>query len=213
MLFLLACSVDDRTLLTFPGHYRAVSSQITTDAGVAVALTGATLTVSSLLLKAPAETVRLFPLIPAAQAHPGHDFTGDVAGELAGTWTLDLLADAELGSVSCYEGELASAQITLLPDPAALLEGTASINGIDLPFSLPLAPDQDITGIPLTATLAAEAPPAGLDLTVNPGHMLSFIDWTDTDGDGAITPADGTVANTALFGLVATPSFLITLEE
>lgn len=52
-------------------------------------------------------------------------------------------------------------------------------------------------------------------LGVDLAHALSFVDWTtpDADGDGALTEADGALANTVLFGVVATPTFTLTLEN
>jgi hypothetical protein len=198
----------------------AASAEATIEpaAGVAVTLTSATLTLSDLRLETPA-TARWTPRVPgvsAALAHPGHDFAGSVAGELTGTWTLDLLADStRLGDASCYEGDYATARLTLLPDPAAAFTGTVSVAGVDRAFRLDLTPDQAITGILFEATLSAEAPPAGLTLSFDLAHALSFVDWStpDADGDGVLTTADGPVANTALFGLVATPTYTLYLEQ
>ena len=61
----------------------------------------------------------------------------------------------------------------------------------------------------------AEAPPAGALLTVDLAHALSFVDWRspDEDGDGLLTEADGVNANTVTFGLLATPTYALTLVE
>jgi hypothetical protein len=152
-----------------------------------------------------------------AQDVPAQPFeAGDVAGELVGTWTLDLLgAPTELGSASCYEGTYATGRVNVEPSPAVTLEGVATTSTGDVAFRFVVEPEQEITGIPFEAELDADAPPSGLMLGVDLAHALSFVDWTtpDADGDGALTEADGALANTVLFGVVATPTFTLTLEN
>jgi hypothetical protein len=154
-------------------------------------------------------------LIGTAHAHPGHDFAGGVVGELTGTWTVDLLApDLELGIADCYEGDYATGRITALPDPVAVVEGTATVGDTTSPFRFESAPDQEITGIAFDAVIDAAFPPTGIGLTVDLGHALSFVDWATPDGDddGVLTSADGTIANSFSFGVVSTPTWQLRLE-
>lgn len=219
LLPLLAGCAQDRTLLSVPVHLSPSSSTLELADGVTVELTTASLTLSDLRLEAPAEAasvLRSWSLIPTAHAHPGHDFAGDVAGELTGTWAADLLGeDTPLGEAACYDGEYATARLHLLPDPVAVLAGTATVQGQARAFSFELAPDQEITGLPFEANLDADAPPSGIALSVDLGHSLSFVDWTtpDDDGDDLLTTADGELGNTVLFGVVSSPSFSVTLED
>lgn len=219
LLPLLAGCAEDRTLLGVPVHVAPSSSTLELAEGVTVELTTASLTLSDLRLEAPAETAsvrRSWSLIPTARAHPGHDFAGAVAGELTGTWTVDLLGeDTPLGEAACYDGAYATARVHLLPEPLAVLEGIATVQGEARAFSFGLAPDQEITGLPFAVTLDADAPPSGITLSVDLSHALSFVDWTtpDDDGDALLTTADGELGHTVRFGVVSSPSFSITLED
>lgn len=216
LALLLACAGSDRALLQIPVAFRASEADLSLGDGVAVTLTAATVTLSDLRLEAPAATAGLWRWLPlsTAHAHPGHDFAGDVSGELTGTWTLDLLADQELGTASCYEGAYATGRLTVEPEPVSALEGTVTVDGVALPFHFEETPDQEITGLLFDALFDAEAPPSGIALGVDLAHALSYADWRagDTDGDGALTVADGSFANTVLFGLVSTPTWTLTLE-
>ena len=73
---------------------------------------------------------------------------------------------------------------------------------------------EDVARIGFDAGITAAAPPSGITLAADPAHALAFVDWRtpDADGDGTLTTADGALANTALFGLVATPTWTLTLE-
>lgn len=210
--WLVACA-EDRALVSVPTH--TVASPAEVDAGgAAVALTEAAVTLSDWRFEAPPEVAWLPPLVSSAYAHPGHDFDGAVSGELAGTWTLDLLAATELGTAGLYEGAYATARVGIAPP--VRLAGTAITAGGARPFRFTLAPDQALTGIPFEFTVSAAAPPSGLAVGVDLGHALSFVDWAapDTDGDGVLTEADGAaVANTATFGVVATPTWSLRVEE
>lgn len=216
---LLAGCADDRALLPVPVTVTPSAAEVQPAEGVTATLTAASMTLTDLRLEAPAETARRGPILPfisPALAHPGHDFAGDVAGELVGTWTLDLLAGpTALGSASCYEGSYATGRVGILPSPSVLLEGTATTLAGEVAFRFTLEPDQEITGIPFAVELDADAPPAGITLGVDLGHALSFVDWAtpDGDGDGLLTEADGVLANTVLFGVVATPTFTLALEN
>lgn len=215
-LYLTGCAVDDRLALTVPVTARALADTTLSPAdGVILTLTEAQLTLAELRLEAPAAVAWRPRLLPVVYAHPGHDPAGGVAGELLGEWTLDLLGDdTRLGDALCYEGPLATARLRLLPAPAARLAGIAEVDGVERPFVLTLAPDQEVTGLGLEAELVAASPPAGLSLSWDLSYGLSFIDWRspDTDGDDTLTEADGATLNTALFGLTSTPTWRLTLE-
>lgn len=214
MFLLLSACAADRALLSAPVTLTPAQADFVLESGVEISLTGASLTVSSLRLESPAETAwRRRSLIPAAHAHPGHDFAGAVAGELIGTWTLDLLGESvSLGEAACYEGEYATARLEVLPEPGVQLDGTATVDGEVRDFSFSLAPDQEITGIPFAATLSADAPPSAVLLSVDLAHALSYADW-HTDSDGVLTTADGALENTVLFGMVSTPTYTLSLEN
>lgn len=235
MIFLLACA-EDRALLTVPVSFEGSPADVAPVDGVTVALTEATVTLSDLRLEGPdalaqrggggekqgppsrrsgsvasqgAPVSWIARLVPAAAAHPGHDFAGDVAGELLGMWTLDLLADNTLGDAACYDGEYATGRVSILSP--AVFAGTAIVDGVATPFRFEVAPDQEITGLPFVTTFAGS--PRTIVLGVDLAHALSFVDWRtlDADGDDTLTTADGAIANTALFGVVATPTW--TLEH
>lgn len=216
LLLLLAGCATDHTLLDVPVRVASGSAEVVTDDGVEITLTTASLTVGGLRLEHPPETAaRRWPrLISTAYAHPGHDFSGEVGGELVGTWVVDLLAGpTELGVASIYDGDYATGRLTLPADGEVHLEGVCADDG-DRPFRFDLVPDQDVTGIPFVVTLDADTSPEALVLSVDLGHALSFVDWsTADDGDGVLTLDDGLLANTVLFGVVATPTYALSLED
>jgi hypothetical protein len=215
LTLLLACGTTDRALLSVPVTFKGATADVAPVDGVAVTLTEASVTVFDVRMEGLAQTAWRWSPIATAQAHPGHDFAGDVAGELTGTWTLDLLGgDALLGDASCYEGEYATGRISLLADPVSVFAGTATVDGVATPFRFEVAPDQEITGLSFETTMAADTPPSGISLSVDLAHALSFADWRtiDADADGTLTTADGALANTVLFGLVATPTWTLTPE-
>lgn len=217
LLLALAC-VDDRALLTVPVATATSASELSPVEGVSVTLTRAELTLSDLRMEGPATTAgRWTPprLVATAHAHPGHDFAGQIGGELVGSWTLDLLAaPVDLGAASCYTGAYATGRLNLEPSPEVTLEGVATTPTGDVPFRFAVQPDQEITGVPFEVVIDEAAPPAGITLGVDLEHALSFVDWAtpDADSDGVLTTADGLLANTVLFGVVATPTFTLTLE-
>ena len=215
LILLLACGAADRALLTVPVTFAGVAPDVAPAEGVTLTLTEASVTLSDLRMENPAQTALRVPFISAAYAHPGHDFAGGLAGELTGTWTLDLLGeDVPLGDASCYEGDYATARVSASPDPLTVLAGTATVDGTVTAFRFEVAPDQEITGLSFQTTMSADSPPAGLVLTIDLAQALSFVDWrtADADGDATLTTADGALANTVLFGVVATPTWTLTLE-
>lgn len=156
------------------------------------------------------------PPLGAARVHPGHDYDGDVAGELLGSWSVDLLADAEpLGVATCYEGRLSTGSLSIAGEPlAAHLAGRLTPPGMaSLPFDFQIALDAEVHGIPFEVEIDGDAPPQGILLTLSPAQMLSFADLAagDTDGSGALDLADGALANSVPFGVVSTTAFTFTL--
>jgi hypothetical protein len=214
ILHILACGAADRALLTVPMTFAGVAANVAPAAGVTVTLTEASVTLTDIRMESPSQTALRLPFISAAYAHPGHDFAGDVAGELTGTWTLDMLGEDALLGDACYEGDYATARVSVSPDPVTVLAGTATVDGRATPFRFEVAPDQEITGLSFEIAMSADSPPGGLVLSADLAHALSFVDWrtADTDGDATLTTADGALANTVLFGVVATPTWNLTLE-
>lgn len=213
-LLLLAC-LADRALLSVPARLAPSADTLTPEAGVSLRLEAATVGVEALHVDGPT-TLAGLPWVRAAYAHPGHGGTGEVVGELLGPWDLDLLGEPiSLGDALIYEGEAASARLSLGAAPGARLRGVAELEGETRDFDLYFAESIEITEIPFAQELSAEAPPTGLRLSVDLAHALSFIDWQtpDADGDGLLTEADGATAETLAFGLVATPTWTLTLED
>ncbi len=206
------CTVDDRALLEVPVLAGGTDAELATSGGTVV-LSEASVTFSDLRLEEPSAldlASRVTnALYPAAYAHPGHDYPGDVAGELLGTFTVDLLAeDAELGSALCYEGPYATARIGLEGAVSTLVGDFVDGQGVAHPFRFEVDASQPVTGIPFVTELSAEGAPAAIELRFDPEQALRYVDWTpDEDGDGLLTGIDGTFANTVRFGVVATPSW------
>jgi hypothetical protein len=213
------CALEDRFLLQVPvlagGHGADV---LDAGSGAEVWLTEAQITFSDLRLEEPARDTLASALAravggPVAWAHPGHDYPGDVAGELLGTFTVDLLGpDQSLGVAPCYEGEYATARVSL-QGSAALLAGTyADTSGQTVPFRFEIEAEQDIAGIPFDELLGPDTPE--LALRFDPHEALRHTDWSspDTDGDGVLTLADEIYHNTVPFGVVATTTWSVARE-
>ncbi len=212
---LCGCAIDDRLLVQVPvvaGGAEEASFEAT-DGGT-VTLDAATVTFADLRLEEPASTDTLAALyaliVPVAQAHPGHDYPGDVAGELLGSFTVDLLApDAEIGVASCYEGAYATGRVRLA---SVSLSGVhTDPAGVETPFAFDLALDQDIIGIPFATTLSAAGPPAAIDVRFDPAVALAHVDWTASRAGDIATTDDEIYGNTVRFGVLATPAWA--LEE
>jgi hypothetical protein len=161
----------------------------------------------------------------SACAHPGHDMSGDVMGEWAGTTFIDLLAPAKsAGEGSFYEGPYETASLLLQIDgvdadaglddssPAAghtlALSGTADRGDGPIPFCFVVDHDETILGLDFDVTVATDAIPA-VTLLVDPAEILAHLEFADvdTDGDGTVTMNDADAVNPLLFGLESNLSY------
>jgi hypothetical protein len=213
--------VTDREPLTLAVRAGGTGvSTLSPDGGGKVELTTFVVTFSDLRLEEPVSeglTARLAPLVvpAAAWAHPGHDYPGDVAAELLGTWSVDLLApDVALGEAAGYAGEFATARL-VLGGEVARLEGTwTDPDGVTLPFRFVVDATQPITDLPFEATLSADTLQPVVVVRFDVVHALSFVDWSagDEDGDGVLTEADGSFGNTVQFGVVSTDTWSAELQ-
>lgn len=215
---LLAGCAANRPLVQVPVIASTLPAAEIESGDALVVLTEATVTFADLRLESPPSTARAWSFSPiaVAHAHPGHDFAGDVGGELLGTWTVDLLGDSvELGSASCYDGTYATGRLTLAPEPTVVIAGEAYVSETPIPFRFELAPDQEVTGLAFDAVIAAEDPPRQIVVSVDLAHALSSVDWysPDEDGDGVLTVADAKLGNTVSFGIVSTPTWNLSLED
>ena len=161
LLALLACTPADRALLEVPVVVEARSGGTLVPArGVEVVLDEATVTLGALRLEEAEPLARrsLSPLA-VAHAHPGHDAPGTIGGELLGTWTVDLLAEGTLlGSAAVYEGDFEGARLELPGPPGAAVAGTATVDGVERPFRIEVAPAREVTTIPFPETVVAPGP-------------------------------------------------------
>ncbi|MBN1336711.1 MAG: hypothetical protein JXB39_12205 [Deltaproteobacteria bacterium] len=218
---LASCSPESRGSLQIPVHLAGSDpATFVGSDGAEVRLDRALLVLSDLRLESPPTVARLRLPSPlrSAWAHPGHDFSGDTACELLGTWELDLLSDSGLdpGNATCLEGDLATGRVRLSAEPALDLAGEVTLEGGEKrSFHFEVFLDEEVAGIPIEARLDADAPPALLDLAASPATMLSWSDWSteDEDQDGLLTLSDGALGNTVPFGVVSTASFTLDLDE
>lgn len=216
-LFALGCAADARRSVSVPLVAVGGDAAAFTAAGeVAVTLDTATATVADLRLESPPEVslrARLSP-IRSAQAHPGHDFSGNVACELLGTWDLDLLGEPlDLGAATCLEGDLATGRVLLSGDAVVVLAGTAVLpDATERAFDFALALDEEVVGIPIDATIDPDDLLAAITLTAHAATLLSWVDWNteDRDGDDLLTLSDGLLSNTVPFGALSVSSWTLT---
>ncbi len=145
-------------------------------------------------------------LLPLARAHPGHDASGEVLGELSGRFVIDFAAPgrATLGAATLLLGSYAGANFTFtraaggdVPDDDPLfghtlwIEGQASKDGVTVPFVS--AVDQDegrrLVGAPF-AYEATEGEDRAIVLSlllVEPREGTTLFDGVDF----AALPEDG----------------------
>lgn len=217
---LSGCALEDRFLLEVPVVAGGTGiRQLDAGDGATIALDEASVTFSDLRLEEPptegmASLLSRLSPIQAAWAHPGHDYPGDVAGELLGTFTVDLLGeDQPLGLAPCYEGEYATGRIGLSGTVAVLAGVYRDGAGAERSFRFEVEADQAITAIPFDEIVSASAPPERLELRFDLWSALKFTDWSvpDADGDALLTMADPPYDNTVRFGVVATPTWSLSL--
>lgn len=213
LIWLAACNVD-RAPVVLPVRHEASSAQVTPSDGVEVQLDTAEIQIADFRFEGPASASWRFPSpFASAWAHPGHDFAGQVGGELVGTFALDLIGEGgPLGDADCFEGTYATARFDITGP--VVFTGTATVDGVSRPFAFEYDADDDISGLPFEGVLDPEVARTTV-LAVDLGQMLSFVDWRtpDDDGDGVLTLADGVVANTFPFGVLSTASFSMNLES
>ncbi len=198
-LMLLAC-ISDRGVVEVPVH-AVPSAQGSFQAGGAdVQLEWATLRLQDVGFEEPDSLSLLHLLNPisAAHAHPGHELDGDLAGEILGTWTLDLLGEPVLlGSAQLFEGDLATAHFDL---HQVELRGTATLDGTATPFTWTLDFDEEVAGIDAPLSIDADAPPASLCLSIDTAGLLSRAAWNEE-------PA--VLENTLRFGALSTANYTL----
>lgn len=212
VLWLVACLVD-RVLVPVPVAVVGSVGVFEPEPGIVVRVDRAVLHAADFRFEGPATASWSLPgLSSTAWAHPGHDFAGQVGGELLGTYTIDALTTfEELAVADCFEGIYATARFDLV-GPVEI-EGVTSVDGELRSFRFTYDADEDVSGVPFEAVIEADSPGAVLHIDLE--HALSFIDWRtpDTDGDFVLTVADGAIANTLPFGVQSTASYTMTLES
>lgn len=234
----VGCWEPAPVLLTIPVEYAPVpeSATLVLADGGSLELQTAVLTLGDIRFERPAELAQVGSEVPwqerlaafwplgagLAVAHPGHNFSGNVAGELLGTWSLDLLGKPQfLGTASVYSGALATARLELpaasspAPGGGLHVEGTYTpLEGPALPVALSVDLTYTVEGIPFDHTLDAIAPPTRLIVSIDLHHLFSYVEtFEDVDGDGVITILDGDLFNTVAFGVKSTPTYVLTLGE
>lgn len=197
----------------------------TTDLGWTIEFEQARLAVADFEFAAAGEVARqpsvgawlIGLLLPSAHAHPGHDESGSVIGELAGAFVLDFVAGdgVELGQATLIVGEYgtanfdfrrASADELADGDPlighTLLLVGTASKDAQVIAFSIAIdSPlDLELIGAPfeyeVTEQSMVELGVQLLDTDSYGGdhllHGLDFaaLDAADGSADGMVTLID-----------------------
>lgn len=205
-LALPACVGDTRALFDAPVTARAdwggAPGTCTFDDGTAASFSTATLTLSHLRFEAPAEEAE-------RPAHPGHNNFGEIIGELLGTYTVDLLSDEILlGTGAFYAGDYATARLWIPAEEGGVgftLTGETSGTAGVWPVELALPLQHEVSGVPFEVALDA-APPA-VRLRFAPCEALSWVEWTDQDGNGRLDGSDATFTNTVAYGVLSNLSY------
>lgn len=216
LMLLAGCSFDPPVLLEVPLSAVWLSEPTwMTEDGHTITITEATLPIADVRLESPAEeVVWSFSLLPAAYAHPGHDFAGSVAGEWLGEGALWLDGEEEqrLGIASCYTGDYASGRFQLRGD--YVIAGTVALaGGGEVPFRFAAPIDRLVSGVSFVARLAEEPAPRGVLLGVTTELLLRWVDWSTDPVDGELTLEDGALGNSVPFGLTSSASWMFTLDE
>ena len=198
-LWMLVACVDTRAPLSLSAQSLAA------DCGDLDALD---IPLERLWLQRPASLARRVSAPGVAFAHPGHDPSGPVTGEIIGPWALSPCdGDAPLGVGRGYASPVATGQLTLLGD-ARLVRGASAASPLPIDIAAPL--DHPVTGLPLAAKLVDGATAR---LRFDPALTLSVLPTVDTDGDGALTEADDGALAAFTYGLVNPNSWTLTVES
>lgn len=199
ILSLAACTAEPPRLYSVPVTADPVDgASWTTADGVAITLTEATLTFADLRLYTPPAAIVAWPsLVPTAYGHPGAALRGETAGELLGTWTVDLLdGPVQLGSASCYLGAFATASLQLTG--ALTSHGTATpAGGEPVAFTFDASLSDSAEDLFFETTLT---PDSALTLSIHSASLLRHVDWSTAKVESALTLNDGALATTVAFG-------------
>lgn len=217
-LVLGGCGGEGRALLFIPVDFHPGESGVIYPGDeVEITLKEASISIEDIRLESPlTASNRANP--EGLMAHPGHEGSGEVGGELLGTFTLDLLGGRQaLGEASVYTGTYATASLGLAASPELLLRGDAWVGERLRPFDFEVALSGRVEGMEFEGEISGDGAAPSITLRVDVAHILSFGDWEteDSDGDGVLTLADGAFENTIPFGVLSTPSWGldITFEE
>jgi hypothetical protein len=192
----------------------AASTRWTTPDGVEVSVTAAHVGLSQIQLSVPMQANATSVLGGAqATAHPGHDLGGSVRGELLGPWELDLVNGAEgIAQGQAWEDNYERAALSFSSEPASNLQGTAMVDGREVPFDLLLANTTTIDGFPFPVQLKAGGSDT-IQIQADLTSILGSIDWNtpDANGDGTLTTVDPPMTETTTFGLTSINSWNLSL--
>jgi hypothetical protein len=215
MTLLASACTAGRAQVSFPVFIEPHPAERVADDGSSYTFTRASVVLGDLRVESPTPVAWLPPLVSPAYAHPGHDPSGDVDGELLGTFSVDLLAGASPGTMLAWEGEVATGRFELLPaGPVHLVGSHRRLDGQEVAFDLEVTVERSVTGLPIAGELSAAAPPAGLTLTVDLSTVMGFVDTNTPRGDdGVLTVDDGVLSNTLPFGVSSTRSWQFHLES
>lgn len=168
-------------------------------------LVDARLEIADLELRTKADTFASLPsLLPTAWAHPGHDPGTEVTGELLGTWEIDLMAGAELGTATALEGAIDELDLLL---GEVNLAGTLLRDGQARAFDLHLDVDEPVFAIEVGTTVSAEAPPAWT-LAIDLDAVFDALPWGEPGS--TLTLSDPATTNVFVFALRAHTSWTLT---
>jgi hypothetical protein len=208
LLLILGC-IDGRDPVDVPVTFEADSME-----GLDASLTLDRLTVelSNLRLLGAPDPFAWLPtpsLLPAAYAHPGHDFAGSVRAELLGTHVVDALAGPTLmGIAEGYTGDVATSRIELA---SATLIGSYRSLGGDLAIDVVVPLERSLSGLPVGTEIDLASPNA-YALHFSTQDALAFVVFEDENDDGALTEADTAFFNTLVFGLSSLDAWTLELQ-
>jgi len=190
----LGCADDARTPLTF---------SVTTEHGSCDGVDDASVPITALRLKQPANLAQRLRPPGVAWAHPGHDPSGAVTGEMLTAFDYVPCGEPlEVDAGQGYTGELETAELDL--------RGSARFRGQSggLPIDLSLEVDHAVTGIPIVGELTDRAT---VRVRFDPTTVLAVMP-PDDDGDGTLTITDAGVSNALVYALSNPNHWTIHLE-